>query len=95
MHTNRRLATALLGIFLDESLQRVNAVKNVLAGVVNAAAALLFIAIAHVDWEAALCIAAGSVLGGLLGASIGRRLPPVALRVIIVLVGVVAIVKLV
>jgi uncharacterized protein len=85
---------ALLGIFLDEDLQRVNAVKNVLAGAVNAAAALLFIAIAHVAWWAALAIAVGSLLGGLLGASIGRRLPPIALRVLIVIVGVVAIVKL-
>jgi uncharacterized membrane protein YfcA len=85
---------ALLGIFLDENLQRVNAVKNVLAGVVNAAAGLLFIAIAHVDWWVALIIAVGSLLGGLLGASIGRRLPPVALRAVIVLVGIAAIVKL-
>lgn len=85
---------ALLGIFLDEGLQRVNAVKNVLAGAVNAAAALLFIAIAHVNWWIALSIAVGSSLGGLLGASIGRRLPPVALRVVIVLVGIAAIVKL-
>jgi uncharacterized membrane protein YfcA len=86
---------ALLGIFLDEDLQRVNAVKNVLAGTVNAAAALLFIAIANVDWWLALPIAVGSMLGGLLGASIGRRLPPIALRVVIVLVGVAAIIKLV
>jgi uncharacterized protein len=89
------LLMALLGIFLDEDLQRINAIKNVLAGAVNAAAALLFIAIAHVDWWAALAIAVGSMLGGLLGASIGRRLPPVALRVLIVLVGIAAIVKLV
>jgi uncharacterized protein len=85
---------ALLGIFLDEDLQRVNAVKNVLAGLVNAAAALLFIAITHVDWMVAACIAAGSAAGGLLGASIGRRLPPLALRILIVVVGVAAIVKL-
>ncbi|MGI5224108.1 sulfite exporter TauE/SafE family protein [Actinoallomurus sp. CA-142502] len=85
---------ALLGIFLDEDLQRVNAVKNVLAGVVNGAAALLFIAVAHVDWWAALFIAVGSTAGGLLGASIGRRLPPIALRIVIVLVGVAAIVKM-
>jgi uncharacterized protein len=85
---------ALLGIFLNEDLQRVNAVKNVLAGVVNAAAAVLFVLVTHVDWTAALCIAAGSLLGGLLGASIGRRLPPIALRVLIVIVGVAAIVKL-
>jgi uncharacterized protein len=85
---------ALLGIFLDEDLQRVNAVKNVLAGIVNASAALLFIAVAHVDWWAALCIAVGSTIGGLVGASIGRRLPALALRVLIVIVGVAAIVKL-
>jgi uncharacterized protein len=85
---------ALLGIFLNEDLQRVNAVKNVLAGIVNASAALLFIAVAHVDWWAALYIAVGSTIGGLLGASIGRRLPALALRVLIVVVGVAAIVKL-
>ncbi len=85
----------LLATFLDEDLQRVNAVKNVLAGVVNGAAALLFIVVAHVDWAVAAFIAAGSCLGGLVGASVGRRLPPAALRIIIVVVGVAAIVKLV
>jgi uncharacterized membrane protein YfcA len=85
---------ALLGIFLDEDLQRVNAVKNVLAGVVNAAAALLFILVAHVNWWAALFIAVGSTTGGLVGASIGRRLPPIVLRIVIVGVGVAAIVKM-
>jgi uncharacterized protein len=85
---------ALLGIFLNENLQRVNAVKNVLAGVVNGTAALLFVLVAHVEWWAVLCIAAGSTLGGFLGASIGRRLPPVVLRVLIVVVGIAAIVKL-
>lgn len=84
----------MFGVFLNDDLQRVNAVKNVLAGVVNAAAALLFIMVAHVDWTAALCIAVGSTLGGLLGASIGRRMPPTALRILIVVVGIVAIIKL-
>jgi uncharacterized protein len=85
----------LLGVGLDENLHRVNAAKNLLAGAVNGAAALLFIAIARVDWAAAGLIAAGSVIGGLLGGAYGRRLPPTALRVIIVIVGVVAAVKLV
>jgi len=85
---------ALLAIFLDENLQRVNAVKNVLAGVVNGSAAVLFILVAHVNWAIVVSIAAGSVLGGLAGASIGRRLPPMVLRVLIVIVGVAAIVKL-
>jgi uncharacterized membrane protein YfcA len=85
----------LLATFLAEDLQRVNAVKNVLAGVVNATAAILFILIAHVNWAIVVCIAVGSTLGGLMGASIGRRLPPMALRVLIVIVGVIAIIKLV
>jgi uncharacterized protein len=72
----------------------VNAVKNVLAGVVNGSAAVLFMVVAHVNWTIVVCIAVGSTLGGLLGASIGRRLPPVALRILIVIVGVLAIVKL-
>src|SRR3954453_4262041 len=85
---------ALLAIFLNEDLQRVNAVKNVLAGLGNASAAVLFIFVAHVDWGVVVCIAAGSVLGGFAGASIGRRLPPMGLRILIVVVGVTAIVKL-
>jgi uncharacterized protein len=85
----------LLATFLAEDLQRVNAVKNVLAGIVNATAAILFILIAHVNWAIVVCIAVGSTLGGLMGASIGRRLPPMALRILIVVVGVIAIIKLV
>ena len=60
----------------DDSLQRVNAVKNVLAGVVNGVAAVVFIAFSHVDWGVAGLIAAGSILGGQLGAHVGRRLRP-------------------
>lgn len=89
------LLIALLGIFLDEDLQRVNAAKNVLAGLVNAVAALLFIAVAEVAWQPAALIAAGSVVGAQLGASVGRRLAPSLLRVVIVIVGLVAIVQIV
>lgn len=85
---------ALLGIFLDEDLQRANAAKNVLSSVVNATAAVLFIAVAEVDWLVVLLIAAGSTLGGLLGSSYGRRLHPAMLRGIIVAVGLAAIGKL-
>jgi uncharacterized protein len=85
---------ALLGIFLDEDLQRANAAKNVLASVVNATAAALFIAVADVDWLVVVLIAVGSTLGGLLGSSLGRRLHPAVLRGVIVVVGLVAIGKL-
>lgn len=85
----------LLGIFLDEKLQRINAIKNGLSTIVNATAAVLFVLVAKVDWQVVLLIAAGSTVGGLLGSSVGRRLSPVALRGIIVVVGVVAIAKFV
>ncbi|KAA9376578.1 sulfite exporter TauE/SafE family protein [Microbispora cellulosiformans] len=85
----------LLGSFLDEDLQRVNAAKNLLSLLVNATAAVLFAFIAPVDWAAALTVALGSAAGGFLGARLGRRLPAPLLRGFIVVVGIVAIVKLV
>jgi len=73
-------------------MQRHNATKNVLAVFVNGIAALIFIAVADVDWAVAGLIALGSVVGGQIGATVGRRLPPTLLRVVIALVGVVALV---
>jgi len=84
------LLMAVLGIGVDEPLQRLNAVKNVLAAVVNGVAGLLFILVAHVDWRVAVLIGVGSVVGGQLGATVGRRLPAPVLRGFIVLVGVAA-----
>ena len=89
------LVIGLLGTFLDESMQRVNAAKNVLVTVVNASAAVVFVLFAHVAWFVVLLIAVGSTAGGLLGARYGRRLPPLALRVIVVLIGVISAVKLI
>jgi uncharacterized membrane protein YfcA len=86
------ILVAILGIGVADSLQRHNATKNVLAGVVNAVAALIFIAVADVDWMVAGLIAAGSVVGGQLGATVGRRLPALVLRGLIVVVGVTALV---
>ncbi|RCG30335.1 sulfite exporter TauE/SafE family protein [Sphaerisporangium album] len=85
----------LLGIFLDDHLQRVNAAKNLLSLVVNLTAAVLFLIVAEVDLWAALLVALGSLVGGFVGARVGRRLPPRVLRAVIVCVGIVAIVKLV
>ena len=87
------LLMAILGIGLHETLQRLNATKNVLAGIVNMVAALVFIAVADVDWRVAGLIAVGAVIGAQFGAAFGRRLPPLALRTIIVLVGVAAMIE--
>ncbi len=87
------LLLGLMGVLLDEDLQTLNGVKNVLTGLVNGTAALLFIAVAEVDWAVAGLIAIGAFLGGLLGARIGRRLSPGVLRGVIVVVGVAAIIR--
>jgi uncharacterized membrane protein YfcA len=84
------LLMAVLGIGVAEPLQRLNGVKNVLAAIVNGVAGVLFIFVADVDWLVVLLIGVGSVIGGLIGAGVGRRLPPLVLRVTIVVVGVVA-----
>jgi uncharacterized membrane protein YfcA len=88
------LLIAILGALVDANIQRVNALKNVLAAVVNAIAALLFIVVADVDWGIALVMAVGATIGGYLAAHYGRRLPDVALRLFIVCVGLVALVVL-
>ena len=88
------LLMGLFGLFLAESLQRQNALKNVLAGLVNAVAAVLFMFTGHMNWAAAGLIAGGSVIGGVLGARVGRRLSPKVLRAVIVAVGIAALVKL-
>jgi uncharacterized membrane protein YfcA len=89
------LLLGLLGSSLVEDLHRINATKNVLAGLVNGVAALVFIFSAHIAWLPAGLIAAGSTVGGQIGARTSRRLPPAALRAVIVVVGTVAIVRLI
>jgi uncharacterized protein len=88
------LLMAILGIGVADSMQRHTATKNVLALIVNAVAALVFISVADIDWTVAGLIAIGSVIGGQIGATVGRRLPPVLLRAVIATVGVVALVVL-
>jgi uncharacterized protein len=89
------LLLAILGLALPVDLQRINAIKNVLAGIVNLVAGVVFVIAADVAWGAALLIAAGATAGGHLGARYGRRLPDAVLRAVIVVVGIAAIVQLV
>jgi uncharacterized membrane protein YfcA len=85
---------AILGLALAQDLQRTNALKNVLAGLVNGVAGVYFMLAAHVEWAPAGLIAGASVLGAQLGARYGRRLPPNVLRALIVVVGITAVVRL-
>jgi len=89
------LLMAFLGILLDDHMQRLNAVKNVLAGLVNLVAAIVFIFSTEVAWDAVAVIAIGSTIGGQLGGMYGRRLPPNVLRGIIVVVGTTAAARLI
>jgi uncharacterized protein len=89
------LMLSILGLTIDDELQRLNAVKVITTGVTNLVAGVVFVIAAHVAWAPAGLIAAGSVLGGVLGSRYGRRLPPAALRGLIVVVGIVAIIRLV
>ncbi|MFF3088872.1 sulfite exporter TauE/SafE family protein [Streptomyces nojiriensis] len=88
------LYLGLMGLLLREDLQRVNAVKNVIAALVNGIAAVVFLFVAEFDWTAVVLIAVGSTIGGQIGAKVGRRLSPTVLRAVIVTVGILAIVQL-
>jgi uncharacterized protein len=89
------LLMAIYGLTIDDELQRLNAVKIVAAGAVNLVSGLVFVFAADVAWAPAALIAGGSVLGGVLGARFGRQLPPSALRALIVVVGIIAIIRLI
>jgi hypothetical protein len=86
---------AVMGMMLSEPLQRLNGVKNVLAAVVNVVAGTIYAFVAPISWPVVLWLAIGSTLGGQFGAKIGRRLSPLVLRGVIVVVGVAAVVQLV
>ena len=90
------LLVGAMGALLPESVQRMNAAKNLLALLVNVVAALAYTLVAfhRISWEAAGLIAVGSLFGGWIGARYGRRLSPNALRASIVVVGLIGLYRL-
>jgi uncharacterized membrane protein YfcA len=90
------LLVGLLGMLLPETIQRLNGAKNILTLVVNVVAATTYVVVdlvtgdGRIDWVAVALIAAGSLIGGFLGAAVGRRLPPWLLRSAIVVLGSIA-----
>lgn len=86
------LLMGILGVLLAQDLQKSNGLKNLLVGVVNLIAATVYTVAAfdRIAWAVVACIAIGSLAGGWLGAKIGRRLPPLLLRIVIVVLGVIA-----
>jgi uncharacterized membrane protein YfcA len=91
------LLMGILSALSAEPLQRLNGYKNVLALVVNFVAAIVFVLFARddIDWLVVLLIAVGAFVGGIIGARVGRRIPPNMLRALIVVIGIVAAVKLI
>ena len=85
------LLLSVLGLTLHEHLQRLNALKNVLAGLVNFVSGVVFVLVADVAWEAVACVAVGATIGGVVGAQVaaryGRRVPSEVLRWIVVIGG--------
>ncbi|WP_010148499.1 sulfite exporter TauE/SafE family protein [Serinicoccus profundi] len=90
------LLLGIMSILLPLGLQQINGIKNVLATIANLVAAIVFLVVAPelVDWMVVLLISIGSLVGGVVGARVGRRLPPVVLRGVIVVIGTIAIVNL-
>lgn len=84
----------LLTVLLRDPIQQLNGLKNAVSAASNLMAALIFLAVAHVDWQAAGVIVISSIIGGLAGSVVGRRLNPTVLRVVIVAAGMAALVKL-
>lgn len=80
---------AVLGLVIDDTLTRLNGLKQIIAFSVNVAAAIFFIFSDQVVWSAAAVMAAGAVLGGVLGGKLARFVKPQALRVIVVTIAVI------
>ena len=81
---------AVLGLGSTLEFRVVNALKTLAILASNLVASVIFVFVADLDWHAVVLLAAGSIVGGYVGARIGRRLNPTALRALIVLVGVTA-----
>jgi uncharacterized membrane protein YfcA len=81
---------AVLALVIDDSLTRLNALKQALALAANLAAALFFVFSGRVDWPAAGVMAVAALAGGALGGRLAGRLSPVLLRRVVVGLGVAA-----
>lgn len=82
------LLLAVLGLTLDDSLTRLNALKQVLAFSVNVAAAIFFLWSDQVIWLAAAVMAVGALIGGAIGGKLAGKLPPAVLRWTVVTAGI-------
>lgn len=83
------IVLAALGLLLDDSLTRLNALKQAVALATNVAAAVFFVFSGQVVWPAAAVMAAGALLGGAAGGRLAGRIRPSTLRWVVVAIGLV------
>jgi uncharacterized membrane protein YfcA len=88
------LTLAVVGMFLRDTLQRLNALKGVVSLVVNVVAACAFAVIAKVDWLVAAIMLPSALAGGAAGVAVARRLPPAPLRIAMIAIGLAAGIRL-
>ena len=82
------IVLAVLGLVLDDSLTRLNALKQVISLSVNTAAAVFFLFSGQVRWSAALVMAVGALIGGAAGGRLAGRIKPNTLRWTVVTIGI-------
>lgn len=80
---------AALGLTFEDSLTRLNAIKQLISFSANLAAAIFFVFSGKVVWIAALVMAVGALIGGVLGGRLAGRVKPATLRWIVVVIGVI------
>ena len=83
------IVLAVLGLVLDDSLTRLNALKQAIAFAVNVTAALLFLFSGQVVWIAALVMAVGALIGGVLGGRLAGSIRPQTLRTLVIVVAII------
>jgi uncharacterized membrane protein YfcA len=81
------IVLAVLGLTLDDTLTRLNALKQGISFSVNTAAAIFFVFSGKVVWPVALVMAVGALIGGALGGRLAGRIKPATLRVVVVTIG--------
>ncbi len=80
---------AALGLTFEDSLTRLNALKQLISFSVNVAAAIFFLFSGKVVWLAALVMAVGALIGGVLGGRLAGRVKPATLRWMVVSIGII------